>query len=89
MGSRLRNNAGIYQQNPISKSYNCEYNSCEEKQKVGLFAFHLKGLRVSFAVRAPQFENRCVKRNCIGANPLGKCRTPEMTSSTDHDARIQ
>jgi len=28
---------------------------CEEKQKVGLFVYHLEGLRVPLLVRVPQF----------------------------------
>jgi len=34
---------------------------CEEKQKVGLFAYHLEGLREPLVVRVPQFENHCFK----------------------------
>jgi len=30
---------------------------CAEKQKVGLFVYHLEGLRVPLLVRAPQFGN--------------------------------
>jgi len=35
---------------------------CEEKQKVGLFVYHLEGLRVPLVVRVPQFENHWINR---------------------------
>jgi len=36
---------------------------CEEKQKVGLFVYHLEGLRAPLLVRVPQFGNHC-SRSC-------------------------
>jgi len=51
--------SGIHPQNPTGKNYGCEYIFCEEKQKVGLFVYHLEGLRVPLMVRVPQFGNHC------------------------------
>jgi len=36
-------------------NYSCGYIFCEEKQEVGLFAYHLEGLRV------PQFGKHCFR----------------------------
>jgi len=46
----------MYEHNPVSKNYNCEYIFCEEKQNVGLCAYHLENLRVPLVVRV-QFGN--------------------------------
>jgi len=32
---------------------------CCEKQKVGLFVYHLEGLHIPLLVCVPQFENHC------------------------------
>jgi len=53
----VHKNAGIYQQNPISK--NKMFFLCVEEQQ-GL-AYHLEGLRVPLVVRVPQFGNHCFK----------------------------
>jgi len=34
---------------------------CEEEQKVGLFVYHLEGLRVPLLVRVPQFGKDCFR----------------------------
>jgi len=39
--------------------------STTKKQKVGLFAYHLEGLRVPLVVRVPQFGNHCHTRYLI------------------------
>jgi len=39
---------------------------CEEKQKVGLFVYHLEGLRVPLVVRIQQFRNHCHIRSLSG-----------------------
>ena len=53
--NRTRNLLTKKFRNLSSKNYSCECIFCEEKQKVGLFVYHLEGLRV------PQFENHCSK----------------------------
>jgi len=49
----------------VRKYYSHFYNPvniffCEEKQKVGLFVYHLEGLRVPLLVRVPQFGNHWI-----------------------------
>jgi len=59
--SQVHTNSGIYEENPISKSYGYECIFCEEKQNLGLFTYHLEGLRVPLVVHVPQFRNHCCK----------------------------
>jgi len=56
---QVHKNAGIYSQNPVSKSKAKAVNAvfCEEKQKVSLLVYHLEGLCVPLLVRVPQFGN--------------------------------
>jgi len=58
---QVHTNSGIYEENPISKSYSCEYIFCEEKQNLGLFTYHLEGLCVPLVVRIPQVGNHCTR----------------------------
>jgi len=38
---------------------------CEEKQKIGLFVYHLEGLSVPLLVRVPQFGNHCYRGSTL------------------------
>jgi len=69
-GKSQHKNSGIYQQNPTSKNFSCEYIFCEGKQKAGLFVYHLEGLRAPLVVHVPQFENHWSRlwRKVYGTN---------------------
>jgi len=54
---QVHTNFGIYEQNRICKSYDCEYIFCEEKHNLGSFPCRLEGLRVPLVVHVPQFGN--------------------------------
>ena len=57
----VHKNSGIYEQNTISKIITMNIFFCLEKQKVGLFVYHLESLRVPLVVLAPQFGNHWLR----------------------------
>jgi len=50
---QVHTNSGIYEENQLCKSYDCEYICCEEKHNLGLFPCHIECLRVPLVVHVP------------------------------------
>ena len=73
--NRTRNLLTKKFRNLSSTNYSCEYIFCEEKQKVGLFVYHVEGLRV------PQFENHW-------SNGTKQCNCQGLPTPWQHEAHF-